>query len=45
MVVFGFTAVNRAIYLDFGMVPFHAMLATGYGLVFFNSMKELRQGA
>ena len=44
MVVFGFTAVNRAIYGDLGMVPFHAMLATGYGLVFFNTLKELRQG-
>ncbi len=43
MVVFGFTAINRAIYGDFGMVPFHAMLATGYGLVFFNTLKELRQ--
>lgn len=45
MVVFGFTAINRAIYGDFGMVPFHLMLATGYGLVFFNTLKELRQGA
>lgn len=43
MVVFGFTAINRAIYFDFGMVPFHAMLATGYGLVFFSTLKELRQ--
>jgi cellulose synthase/poly-beta-1,6-N-acetylglucosamine synthase-like glycosyltransferase len=42
MIVFGFTAINRAIYLDFGMVPFHAMLATGYGLVFFKTLKELR---
>lgn len=39
---FGFTAVNRAIYGDFGMVPFHAMLATGYGVVFFHTIKELR---
>lgn len=45
MLVFGFTAVNRGIYMDFGMVPFHLMLAIGYGLVFFNSLKELRQGA
>ncbi len=43
MIVFGFTAVNRAIYMDFGMVPFHAMLATGYGLVFFSTLKELKR--
>ena len=43
MVVFGFTAINRAIYMDFGMVPFHAMLATGYGLVFFSTLKELKR--
>lgn len=42
MCLFGFTAINRAIYFDFGMVPFHAMLATGYGLVFFSTLKELR---
>lgn len=40
---FGFTAVSRAIYGDLGMVPFHAMLATGYGVVFFYTIKELRQ--
>lgn len=40
--VFLFTAVNRAIYGDLGMVPFHLMLAFGYGLVFFYSVKELR---
>jgi cellulose synthase/poly-beta-1,6-N-acetylglucosamine synthase-like glycosyltransferase len=40
---FGFTAVNRAIYGDLGMVPFHAMLATGYGVVFYHTIKELRQ--
>jgi len=43
MAVFGFTAINRAIYMDFGMVPFHAMLATGYGLVFFSTLKELKR--
>lgn len=43
MVVFGFTAVNRAIYGDLGMVPFHLMLAIGYGLVFFNTLKELKR--
>jgi cellulose synthase/poly-beta-1,6-N-acetylglucosamine synthase-like glycosyltransferase len=43
MVVFGFTAVNRAIYGDLGMVPFHLMLAIGYGLVFFYSIKEMRE--
>lgn len=41
-VVFLFTAINRAIYGDLGMVPFHLMLAFGYGLVFFYSIKELR---
>lgn len=40
---FSFTAINRAIYGDLGMVPFHAMLATGYGIVFFHTVKELRQ--
>lgn len=45
MCVFGFTVVNRAIYGDLGMVPFHLMLTVGYGIVFFNSLKELRQGA
>lgn len=42
MVVFGFTAINRAIYGDLGMVPFHLMLAIGYGLVFFYTIKEVR---
>lgn len=42
MLVFGFTAVNRAIYGDLGMVPFHLMLSVGYGLVFFNTLKELK---
>ena len=42
MLVFAFTAVNRAIYGDLGMVPFHLMLAFGYGLVFFYSVKELK---
>ncbi len=41
--LFGFTAVNRAIYGDLGMVPFHAMLAIGYGVVFYHTVKELRQ--
>ena len=45
MCVFGFTVVNRSIYGDLGMVPFHLMLAIGYGIVFFNSLKELRRGA
>lgn len=43
MVVFGFTALNRAIYGDLGMVPFHLMLAIGYGLVFFYTIKEVRE--
>ena len=42
MVTFGFTAVNRAIYGDLGMVPFHLMLAIGYGIIFFNTIKENR---
>lgn len=42
MVIFGFTAINRAIYGDLGMVPFHGMMAFGYGIIFFNSIKELR---
>lgn len=42
MVVFGFTAINRALFQDLGMVPFHLMLAIGYGLVFFYTLKELR---
>ena len=42
MVLFGFTAVNRALYGDLGMVPFHLMLAIGYGLVFFYTLGELR---
>jgi cellulose synthase/poly-beta-1,6-N-acetylglucosamine synthase-like glycosyltransferase len=42
MLLFGFTAINRIIYGDIGMAPFHLMLATGYGLVFFYSIAELR---
>ncbi|MGV3632609.1 MAG: glycosyltransferase [Bacteroidota bacterium] len=42
MLLFGFTAFNRAIYGDLGMMPFHLMLACGYGLVFFYSIAELR---
>jgi cellulose synthase/poly-beta-1,6-N-acetylglucosamine synthase-like glycosyltransferase len=41
-VMFAFTAVNRAIYGDLGMVPFHLMLALGYGMVFFYSIGEIR---
>lgn len=40
--LFLFTAVNRAIYGDIGMVPFHLMLSVGYGLVFYYSIVELR---
>jgi len=40
--LFGYTAVNRAIYGDIGMVPFHVMLTLGYGLVFFYSIAEIR---
>lgn len=42
MVVFGFTAVNRIIYGDLGMAPFHLMLAFGYGVIFFSTLKEIR---
>ncbi len=42
MVLFGYTAINRAIYGDLGMVPFHLMLTFGYGLVFYHSLVELR---
>lgn len=42
MCTFGFTAVNRAVHGDLGMVVFHLMLALGYGLVFFSTLKELR---
>jgi len=42
--LFAFTAINRAIYQDLGMVPFHVMLAIGYGLVFFYTLKETRSG-
>jgi len=40
--VFGFTAINRLVYGDLGMVPFHLMLAIGYGTVFFYSIAEVR---
>jgi len=42
MVVFGFTAINRALYGDLGMVPFHLMLTIGYGAVFFYTIAEIR---
>lgn len=42
-VLFTYTAINRAIYGDLGMVPFHVMLAIGYGLVFYYSVAEIRQ--
>ena len=42
-VVFAFTTINRAIYGDLGMVPFHLMLAIGFGLVFFYGVAEIRQ--
>lgn len=41
--VFAFTTVNRAIYGDLGMVPFHLMLSIGFGLVFFYGVAEIRQ--
>lgn len=42
MVTFAFTAVNRMIYGDFGMAPFHIMLACGYGVIFFSTLKEIK---
>jgi cellulose synthase/poly-beta-1,6-N-acetylglucosamine synthase-like glycosyltransferase len=45
MVLFGFTAINRTIYGDLGMVPFHSMLAIGYGIIFFSTLKENRTQA
>ena len=44
MVVFGFTAVSRGLYGDLGMLPFHLMLAIGYGVIFFSTLKEIRTG-
>lgn len=41
-VLFAFATINRSIYGDFGMVPFHLMLAIGYGMVFFYSLAEIR---
>jgi len=41
-ILFLFTAINRVVYGDLGMVPFHLMLTFGYGLVFYHSIKELR---
>ncbi len=29
-------------YGDLGMVPFHLMLAFGYGIIFFSTLKENR---
>lgn len=43
MLVFGFTAINRIIYGDLGMAPFHLMMAIGYGSVFFYTIKEIRE--
>ena len=40
--LFGYTMINRAIYGDIGMVPFHLMLTIGYGLVFFYAVAEIR---
>lgn len=44
MIVFGFTAVSRGLYGDLGMLPFHLMLAIGYGVIFFSTLKEIRTG-
>ncbi len=42
-VIFLFTAINRTIYGDLGMVPFHLMLGIGFGMVFYYSVKEIRE--
>lgn len=42
MLIFGFTAIQRAVYGDLGMVPFHLMLTFGYGVIFFSTLKENR---
>lgn len=44
MLAFGYTALIRTIYGDLGMVPFHAMLAVGYGVIFFSTIQEVRKG-
>jgi hypothetical protein len=44
MLIFGFTALNRLAFGDLGMVPFHLMLTIGYGIIFFNTLKEVRTG-
>ncbi|MGM0479956.1 MAG: cellulose synthase family protein [Bacteroidota bacterium] len=41
-VIFAFTAINRLFYGDLGMVPFHLMLAAGYGIVFFYGILEAK---
>jgi cellulose synthase/poly-beta-1,6-N-acetylglucosamine synthase-like glycosyltransferase len=43
MCVFAFTAINRALFGDLGMVPFHLMLSIGYGAVFFYTIAEIRE--
>jgi cellulose synthase/poly-beta-1,6-N-acetylglucosamine synthase-like glycosyltransferase len=40
--IFLYTAIIRAIYGDLGMVPFHLMLGIGFGMVFYYSVKEIR---
>jgi len=42
-VLFLFTAINRAIYGDLGMVPFHLMLGIGFSMVFYYSIIEIKQ--
>lgn len=41
-VIFAFTAINRLLHGDIGMVPFHLMLAAGYGIVFFYGILEAK---
>lgn len=40
--VFGFTAINRLLHGDLGMLPFHLMLSIGYATVFYYSIIELK---
>jgi cellulose synthase/poly-beta-1,6-N-acetylglucosamine synthase-like glycosyltransferase len=45
MFTFGFTAINRIAFGDLGMAPFHLMLACGYGVIFFSTLKENKNSA
>jgi len=42
-ILFLFTAINRALYGDLGMVPFHLMLGVGFAMIFYYSIVEVKQ--